>query len=454
MKKARRDRPRKRLPPEEAGRPGAPPVPVVVGIGASAGGLEAVQQFLEAMPPETGLAFVHIQHLDPEHKSIMADLLQGSTRMRVVEATDGTRVEAGWVYVSPPDRDIALSDGVLRLTQAGEPRHGRLTIDGFFRTLAAAEGDRAVAVVLSGTGMDGTLGLRAVKNAGGMAIVQEPSSAKYDGMPRSAIAARLADFVARPEDIPRILLGRVKSPGGAPSEGEALASGAELRPIFDLLRERTGHDFSLYKPSTIRRRIVRRMAALKVARLGDYVQKLQGSGGEVDTLFRDLLIGVTTFFRDPEVFRTLEEKAIPLIADGSVGSGNIRVWVSACATGEEAYSLAILLAERLERSVSIARNSRPRSSPPTPTRRSSQRRGARRHLPGRDRKRDRPGEARSLLRPGGRRQYRIKPRGCARWSSSAEHNLLTGSALLAARPHAPCRNLLIYLRPRRGKSGR
>ena len=321
---------------------------VVVGFGASAGGLEAMQQVLAAMPWDTGHAFVLIQHLDPTRKTMLPEILRGATRMRVLEAEDKMLLEPDTLYTSPPDREVAIVHGKLQLVEPLERHASRLPIDFFFRSLAQEVGNRAIAIVLSGTGTDGTLGVRAVKGAGGLTIAQETSSARYDGMPRSAIGTHLVNFVVPPTEIPRVLLEYAKHPYLRTSEVALPTATAQLDQIFSLLREQTGHDFSRYKQNTIRRRIERRMAVHQQRRLEDYVRYLEHAPVEVDALFKDLLIGVTNFFREPESFRSLEEKVIPKIIETTRARDNVRIWVPGCSTGEEAYSLAIVVAERLE----------------------------------------------------------------------------------------------------------
>ena len=335
--------------PDSAGAPSTARVApvVVVGIGASAGGLEAVQQLLEAMPVDTGMAFIHVQHLDPQHKSMMAELLKSATRMSVREASDGMLIEANCVYIGPPNRDVAIADGAIHLVeQQIEGHRVRLPIDFFFRSLARERGDRAIGVILSGAGGDGALGIRAIKGGGGIAVAQDPPTAKYDSMPRSAIATRLVDIVAAPRDIPRLLKDYVAHP--YVTAPEPSASVPATTQILGLLRAQTGHDFSQYKQNTIRRRIERRMAVHQLEHLEDYVAYLKRFPSELDALFKDLLIGVTSFFRDPEAFLAIQEQVVPRLVDASAGSGLIRVWVPSCSTGEEAYSIAMLLAEHLD----------------------------------------------------------------------------------------------------------
>ncbi len=325
----------------------------IVGIGASAGGLAAFEAFFSGMPPDTdpGMAFVLVQHLAPDHKSILTDLVKHYTRMEVFEVADGMVVEPNCAYIIPPNRDMAFLHGTLQLLEPAAPRGQRLPIDFFFRSLAQDQHERAICIVLSGTGSDGTQGVRAVKGEGGMAMAQNPKSTEYDGMPRSAIATGLVDYVLPAAEMPAQLMayvahafGRTSRPvSPAPSKTEAA-----LKKIFARLRAQTGHDFSQYKRNTINRRVDRRMALHQIDGLEEYVRYLQQTPDEVEALFRDLLIGVTSFFRDPEAFAALQEQAIPRLFGGKPTGALIRVWVPACSTGEEAYSIAILLQEHME----------------------------------------------------------------------------------------------------------
>lgn len=325
----------------------------IVGIGASAGGLAAIEAFFKAVPaePPSGIAFVVVQHLDPTHKSILPDLVQKYTQMHVFLVEDGMVVQPNCVYIIPPNHDLAFLHGHLHLIEPSAPRGLRLPIDFFFRSLADDQHERAICIVLSGTGTDGTLGLRAIKGEGGMAIVQNPDSAAYDGMPRSAIATRLVDFILPPEQMPEQLRQYVSHVFGhahlplAPGFPEA---GDFLQRIFIALRMQTGHDFSQYKHNMIQRRVERRMAVTTIDRIEDYVKFLQKTPLEAETLFRELLIGVTSFFRDPEAFAAVQAQVIPQICAGKSPGTIIRVWVAGCSTGEEAYSLAMLLQEYLE----------------------------------------------------------------------------------------------------------
>jgi two-component system CheB/CheR fusion protein len=326
----------------------------IVGIGASAGGLAAFESFFSGMPVDAdpGMAFVVVQHLAPDHKSILTDLVKRYTRMQVFEVEDGMVVRPNCTYIIPPNRDMAFLGGTLQLLEPSLPRGQRLPIDFFFRSLAQDQHERAICVVLSGTGSDGTLGVRAIKSEGGMVMAQSPDSTEYDGMPRSAIATGLVDFELLPAEMPAQLIRYAahafgKSPKLDTTPPPPKSENA-LKKMFILLRAQTGHDFSLYKPSTIKRRIERRMALQQIETMEHYVKHAQQTPAEVESLFRDLLIGVTNFFRDPEVFKVLEEKTIPQLFAGKPAGGTIRVWSPGCASGEEAYSLAILLAERQE----------------------------------------------------------------------------------------------------------
>jgi two-component system, chemotaxis family, CheB/CheR fusion protein len=325
----------------------------VVGVGASAGGLAAFEAFFDGLPADVdpGMAFVLVQHLAPDHDSLLSELLGHRTRLTVVEATDGVHVRPDVVYAIPPNRDIALRGGALHLLDPAAPRGLRLPIDSFFRSLAEDQGARAVCVVLSGAGSDGTEGARAVKTAGGLVVVQRPDTAAFDPMPRSVIAAGLADLVLPPgEMIPRLLddaaLPRRERRSVDAPVGAAVA--ASLPALLALLRQGTAHDFSQYKTSTVGRRVERRMAANHIAAPEDYRRFCRQSPAELDALFRDLLIGVTQFFRDPEEFATLEGAVMPRLFARRAPGAAVRAWVPACSTGEEPYSIAMLMREQIE----------------------------------------------------------------------------------------------------------
>jgi len=335
--------------PDASPTPGATPFPVV-GIGASAGGLAAFEAFFAAMPQEEGkgMAFVLVQHLSPDHKSLLADLVRRYTRMKVVEAQDSQPVQPGCAYIIPPSHDLSLVGGVLYLNQHADDRRPHLTIDHFFSSLAAAQRDRAIGVVMSGTGSDGTQGLREIKGEGGLVMVQAPESAEYDGMPRSAIATGMVDYVLPPAEIPAQLVAYVChafDPARKPAQ-VPLRDGM-IKKMCTLLRAQTGHDFSQYKETTLVRRMERRMALRQITQSDDYLRFARENPPEVEAMFRDLLIGVTNFFRDPEAFKVLEQKVIPALLAHKAPHDSLRVWVCGCSTGEEAYSIAILLYEHM-----------------------------------------------------------------------------------------------------------
>lgn len=323
----------------------------IVAIGGSAGGLEAFERFFAGIPPNTGMAFVVIQHLDPTHKALMSELLQRSITMPVREIVDGVTVEPNHVYVIPPNTDLSISDGRLHLSEPSAAHGQRLPINSFFQSLAAERGDKSIAVIVSGMGTDGTLGLKAIKEASGVVLVQSPDSAKFDGMPRSAISTGQVDYVASIDDLPKELIAYVNH---VPvmredtSESDSHPPGA-LQKILRLLSARTGHDFSLYKKSTLYRRIEKRAGLHQIDGISDYARFVEGNPEELDTLFRAFLIGVTKFFRDPEAFEYLQNEVIPDVVKSAAKQGSIRVWAPACSTGEEAYSLAILLRECIDR---------------------------------------------------------------------------------------------------------
>ncbi|MFM9916743.1 MAG: chemotaxis protein CheB [Rhizobacter sp.] len=324
----------------------------IVALGASAGGLEAYEQFFRSMPVDSGMGFVVVQHLDPSHGSILAEILQRSTRMPVIEARDQMPVVPNQVHVIPPNRDMLIFHGVLQLTLPTEPRGLRMPIDAFLRSLAEDQGDDAVGIILSGTGTDGTLGLRAVFGAGGLCLVQEPTSAKYDGMPTSAIRAGYANQVLTPEKMPEALRAGTRplpirqAVAGLATAPAAVTSG--LSKILMLLRTGTGHDFSLYKKSTIGRRIERRMVQHNIEDAEVYARFIKEHPSELQALFRELLINVTSFFRDPQAFVALKTEVLPALLADKRESYVLRVWVAGCATGEEAYSIAMVLRELMD----------------------------------------------------------------------------------------------------------
>ncbi len=322
----------------------------IVGIGASAGGLEAFEQFFTNMPSDVGMAFALIQHLDPDHKSILSELIRRYTQMKVFEVKDGMNVEPNCIYIIPPNRYMAILHGTLQLIEPTEPYRHKEPIDFFLRSLAQDQGVHSIGIILSGTGTGGTLGLKAIKEVGGLTMVQDPESAKYDGMPKSAIATGLVDYVLPPNKMPEQLIAYIQHDFvRVPNKITATVSEKSdwLQKVFILLRSHTGHDFSYYKKNSIIRRIERRMMINQMDSAADYVKYLQENPMETDTLFRELLIGVTNFFRDPEAFDILKEKMMPSFFENRTPDRPIRIWVPACSTGEEAYSIAMLISECL-----------------------------------------------------------------------------------------------------------
>ncbi len=320
----------------------------IVGIGASAGGLEAFEQFFRHIPPDCGMAFVLVPHLDPSHASLLSEILQRTTTMPVVEATDQMVLTPDRVHVIPPNRDMAIFHGTLQLSVPELPRGQRMPIDAFLRSLAEDQGEHAIGIILSGTGTDGTLGLRAILGSGGVALVQEPATAKYDGMPTSAIQAGYATHVLPVEKMPQILLADMHSQAVQHEMPPTPTAASGMKRILMLLRSATGHDFSQYKKSTIGRRIERRMSQHNIEDTEVYARYLKEHPSEVQTLFKELLINVTSFFRDPEAFVSMKQDVLPQLLAGKPEDYVFRVWVAGCATGEEAYSIAILLREYMD----------------------------------------------------------------------------------------------------------
>jgi len=311
----------------------------IIGMGASAGGLEAFEQFFRAMPPDSGMAFVLVSHLDPSHVSLLTEILQRSTAMPVVEAKDQMLVEPDTVYVIQPNREMVIFRGLLHLT-VPEASHGlRMPIDIFLRSLADEQGEQAIGIILSGTGTDGTLGLRAIHGAGGVSYVQDPANAKYEGMPTSAITGGIAIYVMPADTMPEQLLTYVKTlfKHKIRPAIPAPAAKSALNKILLTLRSGTGHDFSLYKKSTIGRRIDRRMAVHGIDDMNAYARYLQENPQEAQLLFKEMLINVTSFFRDPEAFEALKKDILPQMLAHKPENYVFRVWVAGCATGEEAY---------------------------------------------------------------------------------------------------------------------
>ena len=322
----------------------------MVGLGASAGGLEAFQRFFAHLPPTSNMAFVLVQHLDPRNATLLPELLSRSTSLYVEQAQDGTPLQANHVYVIPARATLTLERGVLRV-HPSDAKAPRMPIDTLFHSLAADQGHNAVCILFSGSGTDGTLGLRAVKEHGGMVMAQTPDSAQHDPMLRSAIATGLVDHVLQPEQLAEKLLEYATYLRGLtePQDQGTSITPDEFREIYALIRRTSGHDFSRYKSGTVSRRIQRHMQVLHLTNVSAFIDRLRQDAVEVDRLFRDLLISVTHFFRDPEAWQALATQVIPRLVARAVVEGELRVWIPGCATGEEAYSLAILLKEEMLR---------------------------------------------------------------------------------------------------------
>ena len=319
----------------------------VVGLGASAGGLEPLQQFLSGVPVASGFAYVVVQHMDPTHKAMLAELLQRATSMPVREATEAQPIEPDTVFVIQPNSDLTLLQGALHLTKPSQPRGQRLPIDMLFSSLARELGERAIGVVLSGLGSDGAQGLQAIKSQGGLTLAQQPESAQFDSMPRSAIATGSVDIIALAADMPARIIAVAGIQPSTP--GFAQPAATALDTILELLRVRTRHDLAPYKSNTLVRRIARRMAVHGLGTMAAYAQHLRENAQELDLLFKEMLIGVTSFFRDPEVWKEFETSVLPALLHHHLpASGPLRAWVIGCSTGEEAYSLAIAFTEALD----------------------------------------------------------------------------------------------------------
>ncbi len=324
----------------------------IVGIGASAGGLEAFRQMLEKLPVNTGMGFVFVQHLDPTHASQLTELLSRATKLPVFEARNRMVVKPNHVYVIPPNKSMAAAGRILKLSPRTTGRVNNLPVDAFLKSLAKERGRSAIGVILSGTATDGAEGIKAIRAEGGITFAQNEKSAKYDGMPHAAAATGCVDFVASPRAIAKELAHISRHPYVNHSHQEKTAVAAEaddndLNQIFRLLRSSAGVDFTHYKPNTIRRRIQRRMAVHHYHKIEQYTHYLKNHPEEVETLYEDLLISVTGFFRDTAVFSALKKKILPKIINGRRNGEAIRIWVPGCSTGEEVYSLAILLLEYL-----------------------------------------------------------------------------------------------------------
>ncbi|SEA23821.1 chemotaxis protein CheB [Alkalimonas amylolytica] len=324
----------------------------MVGLGASAGGLDALAQFLSNTPSDSGLAWIIVQHLDPTKKAMLPELLQRATEMPVQQATDGMAVCANQVYVIPPNTEMRVHQGLLKLAKPAEPRGMRLPVNILFQSLAEDLGESAIGVILSGMGQDGTLGMQAIKAAGGLTAVQQPASAQFSSMPASAIASDCVDLVAKPAELPaRLLSVLAQLPELSPfaQQPEPLTTGSALQQIITQLQHHSRHDFSLYKTSTLQRRIERRMAIHALDTMQLYADFLANNPQENDLLFKELLIGVTEFFRDAAVWSYLAEHALPALLQRPHGAKSLRAWSIGCSTGEEAYSLAMVFCELLQR---------------------------------------------------------------------------------------------------------
>jgi two-component system CheB/CheR fusion protein len=320
--------------------------PPIVGVGASAGGVAALQSFFEALPDEPNAAFVVVVHLDPQFASQLASILATRTSMPVAQVKQTAKLENNHVYVIAPNSRLVIADHTISAFPFDEPRSQRAPIDLFFRSLAGQHTDGfAYAIVLTGAGADGAIGVKAIKESGGIVLVQDPSEAEYASMPRSAIAAGVADFVLPIHELAKQLVELLKNGTENSVESDPENDEEVLRRILAHLRVRIGHDFSHYKRATILRRIARRVQVTRKESLADYYAFLRDNAEEAHSLFTDFLISVTTFFRDRHAFELLGEEVIPQLFEGKEAGGNIRVWVPGCATGEEVYSIGVLLLE-------------------------------------------------------------------------------------------------------------
>jgi len=317
-------------------------------MGASAGGLEALQLFFRHMPADSGLAFLLVQHLDPSRSSILSEIIQRDTVMPVIEATDKLQIEPNHVYVIPPNRDMAILHGTVRLSLPSEPRGHRMPVDTLLRSLAEDLGENAIGVILSGNGTDGMLGMRAIFSAGGLCFAQDPQTAQFEGMPNSAIKAGYVHQALPAEQLPPALLASARKASAPLDSPSTRLTSAGLNRILLMLRAGTGHDFSQYKKSTISRRIERRMMLHNIEDADAYARFIKEHRGEIQALFKELLINVTSFFRDPEVFHLLAQEVLPEMLSSKPEDRVLRIWVAACASGEEAYSVAMLLREVMD----------------------------------------------------------------------------------------------------------
>ena len=322
----------------------------IVGIGASAGGLEALEQFFMNMPKNSGMAFVVIQHLDPNHVGVMPELLQRTTSMKVIQVTDNMKVKPNQVYVLPPNKSMAILNGYLHLFEPTESRGLRLPIDIFFRSLADDQQEKSIGIILSGMGSDGCVGLKAIKEKNGIVLVQDPQSSKFNGMPSSAIATGSVDIIATANELPARLTDFLKNSHLVKLDIMTdEKSKSSLQKIIILLRTQTGHDLSLYKKHTLYRRIERRMNVHQIDKITNYVRYLQDNPSELEILFKEILIGVTNFFRDEKMWDKLRDRVLPDLFKELPNGHVLRVWITGCSTGEEAYSFAIVFKEAYEK---------------------------------------------------------------------------------------------------------
>ena len=322
----------------------------VVGVGASAGGLEAFKRLIRGIPERSGVAYILVQHLEPTHESLLVDILQKVTPIPIQEITNNVRVEPDHVYVIPSNKLLTANDGRLELSPRGPKNEKNMPIDVFFTSLSEVHQSHAIGVVLSGTATDGTLGLRAIKDHGGFTFAQEPQSAAFDSMPQSAIDADAVDFILPPEEIPlkvSKLLETLRNGLGGDKEDIKSTKEEAFRQLIALLRIRKGTDFTYYKQTTIRRRIIRRMGLNKMEGIADYLAYFRENTAEQDLLYQDLLIPVTGFFRDPRTFEVVCESVFPNLLMDKDDVTPLRIWIAGCSTGEEPYSMAICLSEYL-----------------------------------------------------------------------------------------------------------
>ncbi|MGV3508272.1 MAG: CheR family methyltransferase, partial [Sphingobacteriaceae bacterium] len=350
MPQTSKDKPVKRDSDSVVKKPKVNSFPIVA-MGGSAGAFQAFEKFFLHMPTNSGMAFIIIMHLDPNHKGKVHELIQNFTTMPVVEAEDGLLVEPDKVFVIPPNKDMGIHSQKLLLLPPSKPNGYRLPIDYFFQSLAEDQWSKAVGVIFSGMGSDGETGLRMIKEKLGLVMVQDPETAQYNSMPKAAIHTNMVDFVVSPEEMPIKLIQFLNHPILSENISEEAIKETKnttaIQKVLMLLRSHTGHDFTQYKKSTITRRIDRRVAYHQLADYGQYVNYLRENPHETDILFHELLIGVTKFFRDPAAFEALQQKFLPILKDKH-NTDPIRVWVAGCSTGEEAYSIAIILMEYLE----------------------------------------------------------------------------------------------------------